>query len=493
MRHLLAVLFAALAVVSCADTTSADLGPDRVPVDSGGGRPEATDSGGGHDADPDTSTGTDVAGSDDGAADGGAHPVDIGGDGEALDAGEPTDVPSDVPVVRGQALGVSPTSVFFTYTAGEASIEEIVEVRNIGDEAVTVTSVAIEGGDTGWSVYGGPLDVVVLDPGQTLEFGVRYRPPTGASESSSTVRIENSAPAGALLVPLGASEKGGTVEPDESPPCVRIRPTTIDFGRVARGGGVPVERTFEIANCGTSDIRVSRLDRASVFFIPTPANFQWTSDPLPMTIPVGSARTVTVTYEAGRAGLQTGAIDVRTNVTGSETVRVNLRATSEPPPIEDLDVHLVLNWDVSGGSDVDFHFVRNGASLFTCDDCYFANMTPDWGVSGSILDDPFLDYDDLEGPGPENINVDDLADGTYKIVVHYYSDTGSGGGDISGSSTPANATVEVYIGGVLRGTYGPTYLSSTSQTWDVATLDWPSATLTPLGRVYTNSSGGGCF
>jgi hypothetical protein len=162
---------------------------------------------------------------------------------------------------------------------------------------------------------------------------------------------------------------------------------------------------------------------------------------------------------------------------------VSLNATSQVPPIEDLDLHLILNW-TGTPSDVDFHFLEASADLFSCGDCYFGNMSPDWGVSGDIIDDPFLDYDDLADGGPENINVDELPNGTYLIVVHFYSDTGSDGIDEDRYPVEADATVEVYIGGVLRGEYGPVRLDRTDKTWNVARLEWPSETLTELGDTF---------
>jgi hypothetical protein len=113
-------------------------------------------------------------------------------------------------------------------------------------------------------------------------------------------------------------------------------------------------------------------------------------------------------------------------------------------------------------------------------------------VSGSIADDPFLDYDDLEGPGPENINVDELADGTYRIIVHYYSDSGSGGGGGGGSGGPTNATVEVWIGGTLRATYGPQRLGRTGDTWTVADLAWPTEALTPINTMRSSGAADQC-
>jgi hypothetical protein len=244
---------------------------------------------------------------------------------------------------------------------------------------------------------------------------------------------------------------------------------------------------------------VLRLDRGRVFgFLPTPENFQWTSPrPLPFTLASEESVEVEVTYEPGRAGTDQGAVEVVSNVEGSERIRVSLTGTTEVPPLEELDVHLQLNWDVTGGSDVDFHFYPESSELFSCDDCYYSNMSPDWGVPDDIIDDPFLDFDDLEGPGPENINVDELPDGTYIIAVHYYSDTGSSGSGDDSFPASTNATVDVYIGGTLVATYGPESLDQTDRTWYVARLEWPSEALTELGDTeiidrgdYTWCSGG---
>lgn len=494
-RSLSLFSIAALLSACTAAAGAGDLGPER------GGSEDASrpgrDAGGDNadDASDDTTTSEDSANGDDsgepddvGADDAAIEPGDAGAEGDVVpesDTGTP-------PVVRGGELGVDPTSIYLTFEVDGPDVTDRVSLRNIGDAPVTIESIRVAaGGDPGFLVFDNPAPGHVLEPGLEIVFSVLYDP-TEVAEANAEVIVTHDAADAPMVIPVTAAAKpGGPI--DEEPPCVRVQPTTVDFGTVVRGSGVPVERRVRIFNCGTSDIRVNRLDRGSVLFFPTPAAFQWTSDPLPMTIAAGAERWVTVTYEAGRAGFYQGAIDVRTNVTGSETVRVNLRATAEPPPIEDLDLHLVLEWDRPSGSDVDFHLLNTGGSLFTCDDCYFANMSPDWGVPGSILDDPFLDYDDLQGPGPENINVDELAPGTYTIVAHYYSDTGSGGDAGTGSPVDANARVKVYIGGVLRAEYGPQNLARTNVTWDVARLEWPSGTLTPLGRIYNNGSGGGCL
>lgn len=487
-------MVALLVLAGCAETAST---ADGRGVADTGGRDVGTDVRPGFDATGETSTsdpdadlpdstvadaGIDAAPSDPDAID---SDVALPDTGPTADVGPDGAVVPDPPPgpIRGGALGVEPASVFFSYIGGVGSVEDLVLIRNVGDAPVSVSSITMDAMDSGFSVYGAPPSAYVIPPGDFLEFGVRYRPDTSGG-GSSQVRIEHELPTSPLIVPVSASEKDRQPPPPE-PPCVRVRPVILDFGTVPRGTPVPAARTFDIQNCGTSDVRITRLDRGAVFFFPTPASFQWAArSPLPLTIPAGGSHTVDVTFTAGRAGAQNGRIDVRTNVPGSETVGVTLRAESQPPPLEDLDLHIVLRWDQSGGSDVDMHFLRPGASMNTSPgDCYYANLTPDWGVAGSILDDPFLDYDDLQGPGPENLNLQQAAPGLYRLIVYYYSDTGSGGSGGGGSSVSTNARIEIRQRGVLTHSFGPVRLARTGATWDVATIEYPGGVVTEVGTV----------
>ena len=140
------------------------------------------------------------------------------------------------------------------------------------------------------------------------------------------------------------------------------------------------------------------------------------------------------------------------------------------------DIHVELSWDIDV-SDVDLHLVNQGAGLFDqTQDCYFGNCVSglDWGVSGPA-GNPTLDLDDVQGFGPENVNIEAPTDGaTYKVSVHYWSDDGLG------STT---ATIRIYLSGQLQFEAAQS-LNTTGRTWDVADIAWPSGTITPLGALY---------
>jgi hypothetical protein len=145
-------------------------------------------------------------------------------------------------------------------------------------------------------------------------------------------------------------------------------------------------------------------------------------------------------------------------------------------PSDDMRLHIRLTWPLLG-SDVDLHLIKPGGSYLGFGDCYYFNKTPDWGVSGVTCDNPMLDQDCTRGCTIENIRLSKLENGSYQVKVHYYDDWEQG---------PTTPRVTIWFQG-NRTDYGPMTLSD-EQIWDVATITWPSATITENGTI-TQMSG----
>ena len=148
-------------------------------------------------------------------------------------------------------------------------------------------------------------------------------------------------------------------------------------------------------------------------------------------------------------------------------------------------VHVQLVWNTpnddtlgGGGTDVDLHLLHpdgnwNGSRY----DCYYANRNPDWGPSGPS-GNPSLDVDDTDGWGPENINIVAPEAGVpYTVGIHYYSPAGFGASD---------ATVRIYTDGLLRFEREGYNLPRDEAFWEVATVEWPSGDVVPIGQAYRN-------
>jgi hypothetical protein len=154
--------------------------------------------------------------------------------------------------------------------------------------------------------------------------------------------------------------------------------------------------------------------------------------------------------------------------------------------LPDEDIHVELTWTTPGdpnetdteGTDVDLHFRHPNGQRWNQSpwDCYFANPNPDWGPTGPV-GNPSLDIDDVNGAGPENINLNDpeftdqtTLPGPYLVGVHYYGS----GGLFTTDYGPSEATIRLYLGGVLAGTYTQV-LNATNNFWEVAGIIWTAS------------------
>jgi hypothetical protein len=181
---------------------------------------------------------------------------------------------------------------------------------------------------------------------------------------------------------------------------------------------------------------------------------------------------------------------------------------------EGIRVEMWWNEGVGGDeTDVDLHLHRNppAGEYFNGDDCYFSNCdnytwgySIDWGYpitpaaacpspapSGSDYStgcpNPRLDLDDVDGNGPENINIDNPGDGdSFRVMVHFWDDEGREG-------LPAPTNVRIYCGGVIKATYGPASIYSegygTGDIWRVADIVW-DASISDCAVTAITGSGG---
>jgi len=169
-------------------------------------------------------------------------------------------------------------------------------------------------------------------------------------------------------------------------------------------------------------------------------------------------------------------------------------------------IHVQLIWSKEG-NDHDLHMVRpNGtyvrADKESRDDCHWLNCdtqcslneppcacapqgcpgpaeAPDWSTQGVRDDDPTLDIDDIDGRGPENINLSLPQAGKHLVAVENYAGKDS-----------QSITVRIWIFGTLRKTfrYGPPYTESYLKYcnhWNVAWLDVKSPTRIDVVEINT--------
>jgi len=193
-----------------------------------------------------------------------------------------------------------------------------------------------------------------------------------------------------------------------------------------------------------------------------------------VTIPNGS-NAVIVGFQPDLAGEYVGFLVV-TNELGDTG---SCEATLESIPAENLWVEMY--W-MTAPDDMDLHLLNTPnwmSAIETNNDCYYLNCTPtswwgsvNWGSAGD-LDDPHLDLDDIQGTGPENINIQQPQPWVYTVVVHDYT------GSTADTYGDNEVTVNVYVTGTLQWTDTKTISGDGSYT-PFCHIDWAGMSIISL-------------
>lgn len=157
-------------------------------------------------------------------------------------------------------------------------------------------------------------------------------------------------------------------------------------------------------------------------------------------------------------------------------------------------LQVTLTWD-GLGDDFELHLIREGGRINDrtedgsgSNDCTWntcIHSSPDWGVIGSADDDPVKDIDDTGSFGPENIMLRQPESITYTVMVEHW---GSGSADADGE-----VTINIEGGQALT-----LPITNLAPHWvvTVATIEFPSGTIIPIGEQYDCSDewgvNGGC-
>jgi hypothetical protein len=353
--------------------------------------------------------------------------------------------------------------------AGQTKSAEIT-VENAGPASLDVEQPEFQAGSSPDIEFEGAAPgAFTLAPvsalGQTdkLVIKVRYRPQQSTSARATLALRSNDPLNPEVLVSL----EGGALS--NQPPVCTCPTAPLEVA--------PLE-TIQGADWG---VRCTDADGQ-------PLQYAWTVTARPpgSTSSLQNAQSATPTFFVDLATTPTSPY--RFQVTATDTWGEDGSCTVEAFAVPRDALHVQLVWD-KDVTDVDLHVLNPtgaagpwGSSGYfnLTNDCYYLNRSPEWGVSGNTQDNPRLDIDDVNGFGPENINISRPATGTYRVGVHYFCD------DQVGAS---RATIRIYCNGVQAAEFGPKNLTASGFFWDVATVVWPGCTITEVNETRTVTQG----
>lgn len=349
---------------------------------------------------------------------------------------------------------LEPASVTFQDVEVGRNVAQRVRIRNDGDLPGTLVVGARSTGAFQLTAVGGaPLPAVLptLEPKEEFEVELHFTP-------NAVDRVEGLFEVAfgrqtARLQGIGSGQLAGVLTCDTR---------SIDFGAVPRGATLRRPVACSVTG-GPYTLAALRFGPGTspLFRVPT--------------VPAGldENREIHFEVELAAAGLpedHTGLLEII--AAHGVVYAIDLRASVDPPVPGSTDLSVELSWN-STATDFDLHLVRAGTGGFfdDVDDCFFQNKNPDWGDVGQPGDDPFLDRDDTDGFGPEELNLTTAKEAYYDLYVQFFNYIGT---------TPPTTTAYVTIN--LRGSPPFTLQANIfrcGDTWNLGRFTFPSGGGTP--------------
>jgi hypothetical protein len=299
-------------------------------------------------------------------------------------------------------ISVDPVSLDFGVVAAGERSSGVISMSSVGEVTLNVTAMQVGEGRETFSLLQ-PM-IGSYEPGESVDLTITYS--SDGSETSGVLQILSNDPDHPnTSVPLlaHAEEEVDTGEPpDTSPPLSQpVAVCSVDPGEI-----LAIHESADWIGNSSYDPDGSVV------------SYSWTL----YSSPPGA----TASMPAGTANRRGFTPDVAGEYIGELVVTDNDGLVSEPcyatlNATAGDGLWVEMFWTHSG-DDMDLHLLDDGGSLTTTSDCYYANCTwggLNWG-GGGTSDDPILDLDDIPGTGPENINIDSPARGTYTVYVHDY-------------------------------------------------------------------------
>ncbi len=329
-------------------------------------------------------------------------------------------------------LTVTPDSLAFVGTELGRDIVQPIQIENVGDLTSQIADVRLRSitrpatPDTSsfFITHSGTDEVlkdVTIEAKARLDADVHFSPRMAGALSDSLELVLVTGRSTSVPV-SGTGLAAGDLD------CA---PERIDFGPVTRGA------FSDLALLCTAVDGFFTIERIGMV-MGTPQQFTITSAPPAGTsIASGNSFEMTLRFDAdGLPVTQQGGLEIA--AAHGRTKMIELAAEVVPPHPSNTALTVRLQWDTVT-TDFDLHLVRDGEEPYDpLNDCFFRVKNPDWGTPTYSEDDPFLDRDDIDGQGPEEVNLAVAREANYDIYVHYYR---------APTDIPTDATVEVLFRG----------------------------------------------
>jgi len=200
------------------------------------------------------------------------------------------------------AVTFTPTSLTFgVQTVGTSSAAKAVTLLNSGTGSLTITSIAISGGNAGdfSQANNCPLSPSTLAAGKSCAINVTFKPTAGGTRSAS-VSVTDNASGSPQSVPLTGT---GTV--------VQLSPSSLNFGSI-KVGQTSSPKPITLKNLGTTTLSIT-----SIAVTGTNSGDFTQTNTCGASVGAGGSCTINVTFTPSATGSRTASVSVTDNGGGS--------------------------------------------------------------------------------------------------------------------------------------------------------------------------------
>jgi hypothetical protein len=371
-------------------------------------------------------------------------------------------------------IAVTPTDVNFGDVGVGATAFQDVTIKNEGACELIVTDLGFTDATAFPEVFGPSGNVIIpitIQGGTSASLRLYARPRSTQLETGGLIITSLDPENPEVTVPL-------SVQGADVPTCV-ARVSRVNSTTIAPNDASPAIEPLD-------DVEFSSDQSSSARAGGTIAQRAWRiiSKPNESSATLTDAAGATTRLRFSSAAGNVNGVDVAGDFTLGLVVTDDLGAVSTEctvaiSAVPRSGLHVQLTWD-RPDNDIDLHLTRatpHTSGWCGVDDCYFGGTSRNWGGGDR---NPSLDIDDLEGFGPENINIESPGDGNYTVGVGMYT-----------HDSDSTVTVKIFVGGALE--FEGFQLMGNDDQWVPARVEVRSGVSTVVDLSDTSSQTGSCW
>lgn len=239
-------------------------------------------------------------------------------------------VKPDMQVLAGSTPVADGGTVSFGAVARNASVSQVLTIKNAGKAALTGLTLTKDGPQAGDYEITGGLTVTELAPGASTTVTVRLTPAELGVRSAALHIASNEADENPFDVVLSATGTNPEIRVESSEGTEIAQGSTLDFGGASVGSGVHVTKNIVLRNLGVGALRISSVTLGGA----AAGEFSLMPEAPLASVPEGAGRTLPIRFTPATHGVRTAVVTILSDDEDEEAYVFTVTGTGLAPVIQ---------------------------------------------------------------------------------------------------------------------------------------------------------------